>query len=361
VLIGMGVASFCNREGGEDVRARLVQVVARAKERLAERNRDREPAWGEAKDGSAHDLYAAASRMLLPASTRGQWDFATERWIENGPVTAERCDELRRQWAPAVALLSEGAHRRDARVDGQKADAIRLGWILTAEFVSRLGEGATTAAVQLWLDGFTFTRDRSLPWPWLPLWTDERVRSLPEADLDLLAAGLTRLDRWLERPLDAEWCLATWMAPLLDGSWASAGYPTQQRLAAWRQGFDAQRWHLEAFDELLQITAVLSPAASDGAARQEQWRAYKAAPRLRATSWSESADRAVAFCERSQNLELTRLRLLRLAVAFHRRAPLPDLADPFGAGALEVRLDGDTAVFRSAGSFAERQRCATRR
>lgn len=359
VLTGMGVASFCARADGGDVRARLVQLVARSTARVEARDRDREAAWGETKDGSAYDFYAKATR-LLPASTNGTWDAETGQWIENGaPVTAERRAELRGQWAPAVALLGEGAHSRDARANGH-LDRIRLTWIVALECSSRLDEGATIAAVQLWLDGFTFARDAGAmsSSPMFVQWTDERLRSLPAEALDLIGAGLERLEARLATMPDPERPIANAATPLFDGSFAPS---VRRRLAAWRQGFDVQQQEIEALGELLEAVAVLTPACADEAARSEQWRAFRAAPR-RCTTWSSgNAEFWIQNVEQWQRQDLARLRLLRLAVAFHRGAPLPELADPFAAGVIEVRLDGDSAVFRSAGSFPGRERGATRR
>ena len=69
---------------------------------------------------------------------------------------------------------------------------------------------------------------------------------------------------------------------------------------------------------------------------------------LLAQGWPQFAF-AYRLLEQSYRATAVRLRLLRLAVAFHLDDPLPSLRDPLGDTMLRVTIDGDEASFASAG------------
>ncbi len=60
--------------------------------------------------------------------------------------------------------------------------------------------------------------------------------------------------------------------------------------------------------------------------------------------------------EQSQRQVLAQLRMLQLALAFHRRQPLPALIDPYTGEPLSIELDGDTAEFRAAEGRGQQRR-----
>lgn len=72
-------------------------------------------------------------------------------------------------------------------------------------------------------------------------------------------------------------------------------------------------------------------------------------------------DPLLVAIETQQRQVLAQLRLLRLAVAFHRGGEPLELPDPFAAGMLHVQVDLGTATFRSAETFWGCERRAVRR
>lgn len=120
-------------------------------------------------------------------------------------------------------------------------------------------------------------------------------------------------------------------------------------LQAWRNGFSARRaatqrasrW-VDAAQRLAQISSEL--AWTD---RRRELQAVVVAVRDPGAPVDALLERLVQHEERQRDA-VARLRLLRLAVAFHRGSPLPCLDDPLGDGLLRTEEGATDATFASA-------------
>jgi len=365
VVVGMGIASWSHRPGEDDVRVRLVRRCEQVKARAAERGETREAAWGETTAGSANDCYARAIRgaVVMPRDLQLNWPTTGALSINEQPVSSERRAELRALWTPALAALSAGAHRCTATPAAipDLSTVWRLQTLVAAEFICRFAEEDRLGAVHIWLDGATFALDqrRDAFGCRAELWCDEYLRSLQESEAQVLAKGLARIDERFPKVIDHEQLLAEYAAMTLANPFD--GVSVRQGLAAWRSGFDVKREYLEFLEQYFQIAAVLSPAATDWQQREAQWRAYQKHVRTGRSEWGQYVYHMLEGAERRLRMDLVRLRLLRLAVAFHRGWPLPELADPFGPGMLEVRVDASVAAFQSACLSPRLERFASRK
>lgn len=334
------------------VSSELEQAVAAAEARMAARAQ-REAAWGETHDGSAFATYAAALHTM-PIRVPVCWDPEHREWVtgsgERLVVPPQEVLELRAAWQSSLQLLVEGAHRRDA-TPLRFGEGVRLeGWQIEAEIQLRLQEGRRNEAVQLWLDGATFWLDCRVWFDIPPLadWSDVDLRRLGSEAGGALAAGLLRLESRLRVPLDVGGILATLARPLLDGDYGFADWSWAEVGSSWRWGFDPSARHREAFAELYKATAALERAGSQRTGHElaEWWQ------RLRLPDWVERSFLIHIARQRAQSEVqawfrlLTELRLLRLALSFHLRQPLPELLDPFSGAPFQAAIDGDTAELR---------------
>lgn len=370
VVGGMGMASWAHRSS-DDLRLELERKVAAILAHQPAPTYRQSALWGETLEGEASAHYAiAVAAQEAPVSIRWNPD-AGEFWEKDAAVPHERQELLRQRWAPLVDAVCAGAHRQMAPASTWQL--VRIGGItsaLTLELRSRLREGRTEAFLELWLDAFTFAIDycreasgnwrEQLPRNLLHLLSDEVLRSLPARQLAQLEECLTNADSLLAILPDPAAALARWLEPrLLAATNQRTGL--RSRMAAWRHGFDPQRAEWHGLDELLDSLRLVMPPSTDGAAREAQWAAYRAAPRPLRTPLSDHYHPLVEAAERQSRQVLAQMRILRIAASFHRGGELPVIADPFAAGPLQVRIDGDEATIGSAGAFSDSQRIARRR
>ncbi len=366
LALGTGFLAWSS-EGRERARESLRAKVEAVEAREQPWPGRREALWGETRPGRAFEHYQRAAG--LQGWLSAWWDGARQQVVEGREVaSAERIAGLRRGWTPALHLLQQGAHCDDARPPAACGDPFAgLHQALKIEVPLRFAEGRAANAVRLWLDGLAFAVDQLAPWAWreqavrrlLDLGSPDVVAALGGDELDLLAQGLGRLDPLLARMPDYEVALAARARGLLDGT--DEGVHRGYYLGAWESGFDLETQQFDTLAELLDLGSLLSPAAADGAARQRQWRAWASAVRRHDNWYGRWLDPLLVAIETQQRQVLTQLRLLRLAVAFHRGGEPLELPDPFAAGMLHVQVDLGTATFRSAETFWGCERRAVRR
>lgn len=344
----MGVASFAQR-GDDDLRAGLQRYVDRMRVRPDRAEGARTPLW-DGRDGSAMEVYRTAM-LAKPA------------------VAATDAAASRAAWAPVWDLLHEAAccRQRGARTGKEIAWGDLLE-ITRIEWAARLAEGDAEGAVVCWLDGAVAWRDindgnRDLC-SLVPI-ADDALRTLPSGALRKLAEGLVRLEAdaaaW-----DPEAAVPREIAALLSGrrfssDAASARWTWRQRSRAWATGFDAERWELEQCAQLVGALPLLQPVDATFAGREAQRASFEAARPKAPNSRADQLGAWVLGRETTARWQVAQIRLLRLAIAFHLREPLPELTDPFADAPLRAVADEHSAAFRSAGAGYAIERFATRR
>lgn len=336
----------------------MATEVAALRADVAARATRREPLWGEPGPGNAHDHYAAAMALahalqrdhhddllaLLPY--REQWTVAgreavRERWQELLP-------HLR---AGAAATDVVGTLLRETDTEPELATLLYTRWVVnTAVLEARalVREGRHLEAVRCTLDAATCAADLARTGPLIDqmigcavlsiathAWPEAELARLDRPALDLLAAGLARLDESLPTTLDDRGDLLFTAWHLAHATGDAAWRPS--RTDAWRFGFST-RWLLaDAF--LAQSARSERLAATTDA----PWAVRSAALESEAAAAAANGNPLVAtslpllgIAEPQWREVLAHLRLLRLAVDLHRGAPLPALVDPIGGGPITV-------------------------
>ena len=371
IVCGMGYASW-NHKTGDDLRDRVLRTAAAVLARQPAPVYRRTALWGETLEGDAFEQYALAA--AAKGATAGiVWNEAARAFHEKGGVvTKERQQQLRETWAPVIQQVRAGAHGQTLTAPSALLgkEVVGLDEALFLELRSLAGEARTSDFLNLWMDAFTFAVDR-LPGPaggwrdqfprsYLSLLTDDVLATSSAPEMQVLQGFLTNADPLVAVLPDCDVYLASWVRGQIQNA-RIEGLGIRTRLYAWQHGFDPFRADLEGYDELLTLGAMLRSAATDGGQREAQWSAYRAAPRERQTPLTRFHDEIIEKSERQHRQLLAQLRLLRLAVAFHRGVELPQLADPFASAPLQVQIEGDAAVLRSAITFPGSQRIARRR
>ncbi|MCU0864141.1 MAG: hypothetical protein MUC36_10135 [Planctomycetes bacterium] len=274
------------------------------------------------------------------------WDSGKARVRVGDPewrtLAGDELVAFRRSIAPVLQSLQRGAHAADTSPRSRHdSSPLQLRWLLDTEIAVRLHEGDGDGAVALWLDGKTFALDVG-DLPGRPdsesVWTDAAFATLSPTATSLLDAGLTVLDRRLDRPADAAAAIANYVIPLTDGYYTLADWSAKEVLFAWEFGFDPTARHLASFESLFAQLHRLEPVASSGRARAAQWADFLAAAEGLANGTYMSGHAA----ETARDDDWRRLRLLtncrqiRIGLAARRGLPLPELLDPFSGTQFRV-------------------------
>lgn len=280
------------------------------------------------------------------------------------------------QYAPALAAMRAGAHSRDARpaVDWRAGFSHHVFNLLVARDLvhaavltqQRLrSAGRELAAVELLLDAATFGCDLQraptlidqmvgvslLTVATSDAWADEDLQALSPAGLRALAEGLARLDARCPTTLDysGEALLGAqaMLQPQSPYSYEARGTAWQ----AWRQGFS---WRLARAETAL-VQAELAAELAGTTALPWPQRQRHIEGMIERCHPQQNPILAVAIpnlvaAEEHLRLVLTRLRLLRCAVAWHLGEVPPHLADPFGTGPLVRKQVGSGVQFESVGT-----------
>jgi len=329
----------------------------------APRTLTRLPLYGEpvTEDGALG--YAAAEAMLRVETSR---DAAGVRLLqlldEQSPDRAAAVRELQ----PVVAALQRSAHATTIPELLHVDAAVVLAAVQRAAVDEAFRSDPPEVAVARWLDEARLVADLAwlLPGGWVqPLWerwTPDSLAALPAPTLRLLANGLAQLD--------ADWRLHEDVVGSLVGNaqyWLE-GRGTYRpamddRARAWRRGFDVRAEELATCELLVRTLPHMQPSAKDWPTRSQQWHAFLDGP------MEQSGGSVLAWMchlcddEHQRFLDLARLRLLRLAVAFTLGDEPVELADPFGSAPLQVELRDGEATFRSACTDEVLRRDAVRR
>lgn len=349
--------------------------------RLAARDHQRAPLWGESTPGRAFVPYANAmdkARELAQAD-----DEALLRMLRHDDAqTAEDPEAvaLRARWQPVLADLHAGAHAVDAtppspddpESPGELTNLLDARWVANcAMFEARAlrHRGEHLAAVQVSLDAATFAADLHRRGTLIDqmvasaivaiatgeTWPEEALARLDDAALAQLAAGLERLDSLLPTTADHDgemaFALRAIAAAPIAGDWMPG------MLAAWRHGFSA-RWMFA--DALLQQAQSCRLLARETGLDWPQREALLE-QQIRALLASGNPVSAVmvpnmAGPERNLRESLTIVRLLRMSVAHHLGRELAPLSDPLGDGPLQVTpRDGGGVRLQSVGTDQRRK------
>ncbi|MCA8963494.1 MAG: hypothetical protein KDC48_01330 [Planctomycetes bacterium] len=356
LLLGGMAASSWTQRGVIGLRQQLQQFVAEVDAQELATQCRHDAVWGETREQRARPHYQAAAR-LQEACSRFCWNDAKgAAMADNRELTGDELAALREQWRPVCEAVGEGAHSRDRTLLGGPFPWMQLGWGVSAEVRARLAEGEELAAVQLWLDVMTMRADleeSSSGFFWaghlIDLWDDARLAKLGDAARALLDGGLQLLEHRVDVTPSPTQTIAAYLRPLLDGSRARRGWSLRERLWAWQSCMDPEHRHLEGFDELIAAAPLLAPPATSFSARQAQWAQFDASPRSMSTYVSCRADEGIRDLEKIRRGTLTSMRLLRLAIAFHAGAELPELLDPFADAPLRASGDDERMLLVSAG------------
>lgn len=310
----------------------------------------RQPLFGDAVPESAALGYAAAVALRRYDEPREAAGDGMARWL--GERVADRpvvVGELQ----PVLMALRRATHATTAARSVAQDDAVALRTVVRLATDDALDRSDGEAAVGSWLDEARLVcdaiealtgQDGGLLWD---RWTPTLLAGLDEPALRLLATGLERLDAQWPLHSDVAQPLAVSAAFWLDDG-RSPPADLDERLRAWRRGFDVRAEALTTCEMLLTTLPTMTPPAADWPARERQWRAFLVDPSDRCSG--EVLWWMFHLCEGEQArfAGQARLRLLRLAVAFTLGDELAELADPFAAAPLQVDLRGDEATFRSA-------------
>lgn len=348
IIAFMGVASLTAR-ADDDLRARMGAFVAAVGSRVDPGGSPRSPLFDEPVDGTAAERYAEAKR-LLP-----------------GGNPAEDYGARRAAYAPVLAMLHEAANCRmlgPGFAVGER-DMRAFQAIVEQELAACRAAGDPMGAVSCWLDGAAMAYDlggaSQLAIGWVRQVEDAWLAAFSAPALRLLARGLERLESRIAPIADGDAIAAREISRLLSGRRSPRSDGSLRASArAWRSGFEVVS-ELEAFDELLAAMPVVAAMAPTVAGRDRQWAAFARVFHSRTGTQAAAVARWMQEGERVAREAIARVRMLRLAVGFHLREPLPELADPFADAPLHVDVVGDSATIRCAGSFRDNPRVATRR
>ena len=349
------------------------------------RDHRRDALWGDNTDGAAFAEYARAAALAKPLSGQDHLELVATLRRTDAEIAAETV-ELRARWRPALEAMRAGAHRRDVRppaVCGEDPNAgvsnlLLARWITNvAMFEARAlrQAGQHREAVEWTLDAMTFGADHVRNGVLInqmiglalvaiatsETWSDAALHRLDRPALDLLAAGLARLDAQLPWHLDLTADLL-WLADSLahpPGEGYGVGSAT-----AWRYGFSAKWMTADAFAH---YAATMERLADS---RQLAWSKHQASMNAEMTALANSSNPMLSLmapnvtaAESNLRQTLARIRLLRAAVGLLRGDDISRLRDPLGDGMLKVTREGDLTYVRSVGVPNGRsfERCVERR
>lgn len=337
--------------------------------RLAARDHQRPPLWGESTPARAFVPYAHA---MDKARALAKTDDATlVRMLRHDDAqTAEDPEAvaLRARWQPILADLHAGAHAVDAtppapadpESPGELTNLLDARWVANcAMFEARAlrHRGDHLAAVRVSLDAATFAADLHRRGTLIDqmvaaaivaiataeTWPEEALARLDDDALAQLAEGLERLDPLLPMTADHDgemaFALRAIAAAPIEGDWVPG------KLAAWRHGFST-RWMFA--DALLQQAQAYRLLAHE---TELDWPQREALLEVQASSLLASGNPVCAVMvpnmagpERNLRESLTLVRLLRMSVAHHLGRELAPLRDPLGDSPLQVTPRDDGGV-----------------
>jgi hypothetical protein len=335
----------------------------------------REAAWGaagrecpvlvgEAVEGASFAGYVAAARLALGSGVDPERVTELAEGGVVGSVTEVDRAALA-SLAPAVSALREAAHRRGGArswpapdvAPGANWELFELMVVVDAlrwEARELASQGRFEGAIDYLLDGVAcgvdLAHSLSVVEQMLGMLALDRclrgfdgalLAAAPPAVLQRLGAALAVVDGVL--PPEST-CMTDSIATMVlalarTEAWSARDVGLSTPLVAWRHGFSVRRLamaHAVQLAELAMRFERETPAGEPWSARQ--LRLQRAAAQARQDSgalpqWS--FDHVLRHEEQRREI-VTQVRLLRLAVVVQLGQPTPELADPFGDGALQV-------------------------
>lgn len=322
--------------------------------------------WGQTESGNAWESYHAALRAIDTDPVDGR--TAVRLLAAPSPLDRREREALLRQVAPALDLLSAGAHRELAlttlptQVDADPTAAVRRLTAVARLRAEHLAErNDADGAVRQLLDILQFARDLMAT----PRWREEalgidviaatfdylaandglRIVRLPAQALSALDLGLGDLDAGLPVRSHATLGDAVDLVLRLDSDSALADELAVRAFGAWRYGCSARAM---AARYLEHIDQHAHDAAEAHAHPGPDLLANLLRLRGRLESSSNPLTRRVAIegqgDPRRRIHALVRLRLLRLAAQFRQgRMPGP-MPDPAGGVLTTALIEGQLRV-----------------
>jgi hypothetical protein len=356
---GMVVSSL-HAARGDGVRERVERFVREHDRREAAATTSatlREPMWGEGFDEDAGFGYALAAVMLRRTKNHS----ATLQTLTKPDAVAARAAA----WpalAPIVEVLQRAAHARTPPAPRCRPDTLQT-WVLQIARQVAWDRGDHLRCVQLWLDEVVLWSDQRFPgshWPFGADWPEEQVTCLEPSSARLLAARLVRIEERWPACVGVESVLANQARSWLSGS-VRHEPSLRGRLWSWANGFDPNHKELATADALLSQLHILSASAATWPERERQWQQFHELPGNH-QGGCVSFWMCQCYCfDKSHFIGHAKWRLLRLALAFQLREPLPDLVDPRTGKPFVITIDGDVATFRSEAEGETLTRWAKRR
>lgn len=332
----------------------LLQLEQQLQRDWARRDFARDVAWGTADDGNAFAHYARAEQGARDrAGSDKDALLATLRFDDARVATAAA--PLLERWQPVLDAMRCGAHAANATPpDTAIANLLDCRHVVNvAMFAVRAARhrGEHLAAARLTLDTATYAADvvrrgvlinQMIGAALLAIatgetWPERALDGLDRDALDLLAAGLERIDRQLPVYLDHTGELLSQAQALRRGLGDPALPTSALTRGAWRFGFSG-RWMIA--DAFLRTAAMMQEL---GDAQQLPWPQRCARIELEIAGLVQGGNPAMtafvpnlAAAETSLRQAVAMLRLLRMSVDLHRGLDLPPLPDPLADGPIVV-------------------------
>ncbi|MBL9079673.1 MAG: hypothetical protein JNL08_19370 [Planctomycetes bacterium] len=344
---------------------------------------------GATVPGSSYQGYAAAVALLgrVGALDPTRLTEVAEA-MGTQQVLAPADQELLRRLEPALAALREAAHRSGGPGSwpGPETTGDDVPWLDVLPLVDGLRlaareharAGRHEAARQTLLDGLAVGADLAhgivpvcarigdvIVERMLGEFDEAWLAAAGDEPLARLAAALAAVDAALplvHDPLgDAA---ATFVLALARRErWTAGDLGLPSALIAWRHGFSVRHYGMSLATQEVEAAiafAAATPAAEPWPQRRARLAVVAAASRrARIGAWPGFAEHVVEAEEHRREV-VARLRLLRLAVDWHRGVRSEPLADPFGDGPLTAVPTAAGVVFASErpglqrGAFAAR-------
>ncbi|MFT5292213.1 MAG: hypothetical protein ACI8PQ_002652 [Planctomycetota bacterium] len=363
LAIGLALAALFSGIALVSIEQRALNEMLAAGQRLEElvdaQEFMRAPLYGEETDGSAHDEYSEATRLLAP-------DLYDCWRAYRAACEAEPGSELHTSASPLRAVLVAGgqaslaALRRGAHcVDAEQAVDWEEGWgdqtiklmaarnlvnlaVMAAE--EHVQAGRQKAAVDVLLDAAQFSADlvqspfgisQMIGCALLRISTrsalvqHELLRSLPSGELERLAEALAAIDSRLEqRGLAAQAELAIFVRAI---KWNDQGdFYSMPRFdwRAYRHAFSSKLQLCSMVEEQIQLQEQFDELAGLSWKEAEALLTTAAQEEDKVGHWNWSPIRL--SMEQSLRYSRTDLRLARAAVELRLGNPADSLLDPFG-------------------------------
>lgn len=365
LLLG-SIASLARDAAGSRWREMQTWVRgARAEQVL--RDFRRPAAFGDTEGGDAFVHYRHALRLGSPL-THDAARRADLFDLWHGRLAGADREVVRSVWAPAIAAMRRGAHSGDARPpdDCDRFDFLvqsDLVYVAMAESRLALDTGDARGAAGLLLDAAAMLLD--FPANVFTAWTfdrllhdgltDDWLRRCDPAALDLLAAGLQRLDArapWPHAVADAVLASAErWLGELSPLDF-DVGHRCGWRFAGARQWMAADA-----------VMTMASALRHDGGAMTPWPQRQRELAAVQQAEASRPNPMSLTWCWRLEEecrRATAELGVLRLAVDWHRGEALPVLRDPLGDGPIAVDTVPGGVEFATSGAHPVR-RTALRR